>query len=58
MSEYELSLLRQRCLAARDSKAERGELRFALPAGYCWDELGRIEMDPDERIVEAIHLVF
>ena len=58
MSEYELSLLRQRGLAARDSKAKRGELRFALPPGYCWNELGRIEMDPDERIVEAIRLVF
>ena len=31
MSEYELSLLRQRGLAARDAKARRGELRFALP---------------------------
>ena len=39
MSEYELSLLRQRGIAARDAKAERGELRFALPPGYCWDEL-------------------
>jgi DNA invertase Pin-like site-specific DNA recombinase len=31
MSECELSLLRQRGLAARDSKAQRGELRFTLP---------------------------
>ena len=58
MSEYELSLLRQRGLAVRDSKAKRGELRFALPPGYCWDELGRIVMDPDERVVETVHLVF
>lgn len=58
MSEYELSLLRQRGLAARDAKARRGELRFALPPGYCWDELGRIEIDPDERVAEAIRLVF
>jgi len=58
MSEYELSLLRQRGLAARDSKAKRGELRFALPPGYCWNELGRIEMDPDDRIRETIELVF
>lgn len=58
MSEYELSLLRQRGLAARDSKAKRGELRFALPPGYCWDELGRIVMDTDERVVETVHLVF
>jgi DNA invertase Pin-like site-specific DNA recombinase len=58
MSEYELSLLRQRGLAARDSKAQRGELRFALPPGYCWDELGRLEKDPDERVRDAIELVF
>jgi DNA invertase Pin-like site-specific DNA recombinase len=58
MSEYELSLLRQRGLAARDSKAKRGELRFALPPGFCWDELGRIEFDADERVVGVIRLVF
>lgn len=38
MSEYELNLLRHRGLAARDSKAKRGELRFALPPGYCWND--------------------
>jgi DNA invertase Pin-like site-specific DNA recombinase len=58
MSEYELSLLRQRGLAARDSKARRGELRFALPPGYCWNEIGQIEMDPDERIADVIRLIF
>lgn len=58
MSEYELSLLQQRGLAARDSKAKRGELRFRLPPGYCWSELGQMEMDPDARIVDAINLVF
>jgi len=57
MSEYELSLLRQRGLAARDSKALRGELRFALPPGYCWNEIGQIEMEPDERVAEAIRMV-
>jgi DNA invertase Pin-like site-specific DNA recombinase len=30
MSEYELSLMRQRGIAARDSKAKRGEFRFML----------------------------
>ena len=38
MSEYQLNLLRQRGLAARDSKAKRGELRFALPPGYRWND--------------------
>ena len=58
MSEYELSLLRQRGLEARDSKAKRGELRFALPPGYCWDDFGRIEKEPDLRVTDAIELVF
>jgi DNA invertase Pin-like site-specific DNA recombinase len=57
MSEYELSLLRQRGLAARDSKARRGELRFTLPRGLCWSETAGIELDPDERVVEAIRLL-
>ena len=58
MSEYELSLLRQRGLAARDGKAGRGALRFTLPPGLVWGEDGRIELDPDERVREAIRLVF
>lgn len=57
MSEYELSLLRQRGIVARDARARRGELRFALPPGYCRDELGRPEIDPDERIADTIRLV-
>lgn len=58
MSEYELSLLRQRGIAARDSKAKRGEYRFMLPPGFCWSEAGKIEVDPDEHVVEAVRLVF
>ena len=57
MSEYELSLMRQRGLAARDAKAARGELRFTLPPGYCWSEAGRIEIDPDEHVTETIRLI-
>jgi hypothetical protein len=58
MSEYELSLIRQRGLAARDAKVSRGEYRFALPPGLCWNEIGTIEIDPDEHMQEAIRLVF
>src|ERR1700759_4704407 len=58
MSEYELNLLRQRGLAARDSKAQRGELRFSLPPGYCWNDVDQIEIDPDERVTETIKLMF
>ncbi|KAB0455420.1 recombinase family protein [Agrobacterium radiobacter] len=58
MSEYELGLMRQRGIAARDSKAGRGELRFMLPPGLCWSEVGKIEIDPDEHVAETIRLVF
>jgi DNA invertase Pin-like site-specific DNA recombinase len=58
MSEYELSLMRQRGIAARDSKAARGEYRFMLPPGFCWSEAGKIEIDPDEHVVDTIRLVF
>ena len=58
MSEYELSLMRQRGLAARDSKARRGEFQFMLPPGFCWSEAGTIETDPDQHVQEAVRLVF
>ena len=58
MSEYELSLMRQRGIAARDSKAKRGEFRFMLPPGFCWSEAGKIEIDPDEHVAEVVRLVF
>jgi len=58
MSEYELSLMRQRGLAARDAKARRGEHQFMLPPGFCWSEAGKIEIDPDDHVTDTIHLVF
>jgi DNA invertase Pin-like site-specific DNA recombinase len=58
MSEYELSLMRQRGIAARDSKARRGEFRFMLPPGFCWSEAGKIEIDPDQHVADTIRLVF
>jgi DNA invertase Pin-like site-specific DNA recombinase len=58
MSEFELNLLRQRCQEAIRQKARRGELRFALPVGYRWASNGKVEMDPDRRVQQAIELVF
>ncbi len=58
MSEYELSLMRQRGIAARDAKAKRGEYRFMLPPGFCWSEAGKIETDPDDHVADAVRLVF
>lgn len=58
MSEFELSLLRQRSTAAIHQKALRGELRFMLPVGYRWTTNDKIEKDSDQRVQQAIQLVF
>jgi excisionase family DNA binding protein len=58
MSEFELSLLRQRSEEAIRQKANRGELQFLLPVGFCWTSSGNIEKDPDKRVQQAIELVF
>ena len=58
MSEFELNLLRQRSLEAIRQKARRGELQFRLPVGFRWTQNGKVEMDPDRRVQEAVHLVF
>ncbi len=58
MSEFELSLLRQRSLEAIRQKAQRGELQFCLPAGFCWASTRTIELNPDLRVQNAIRLVF
>ena len=58
MSEFELNLLRQRSLEAIRQKARRGELRFHLPVGFCWTSAGKIEIEPDRRVEQAVHLVF
>lgn len=58
MSEFELNLIRQRSLEAIRQKARRGELQFCLPVGFCWTQDGKIEIDPDRRVQQTIHLVF
>src|SRR6202165_1720246 len=58
MSEFELSVLRQRSLEAIRQKDRRGELRFCLPVGYCRGSNSAIELDPDLRVQNAIRLVF
>jgi DNA invertase Pin-like site-specific DNA recombinase len=58
MSEFELNLFRQRSTEAIRQKARRGELRIPLPIGFFWSSSGKIEKDPDERVRQAIELVF
>jgi len=58
LNEYELDLLRQRSAEARREKAKRGELIVAAPVGFLKTEDQRLEKDPDQRVQEAIRLVF
>jgi DNA invertase Pin-like site-specific DNA recombinase len=58
MSEFELSLFRQRSSEAIREKARRGELRIPLSVGFCWTAEGKIDKDPDQRVQQAVQLVF
>ena len=58
MSEFELTLLRQRSFEALRAKAKRGELKFCLPVGFQWSHQDQIELVPDRRIQDAVKSVF
>jgi hypothetical protein len=58
MSEAELHILKQRMYQGRLSKAQRGDLQFALPVGYVWDPTGEIQFDPDEQVQQVVRLIF
>jgi DNA invertase Pin-like site-specific DNA recombinase len=57
MSAAELHFLRGRLIGGKRNKAERGELRFPLPVGLCWEE-DQIMLDPDREVQGALRLVF
>ncbi|MGA7949796.1 MAG: recombinase family protein [Thiobacillaceae bacterium] len=58
MAQAELHFLRGRLLGGKLNKAQKGELRFPLPVGFCYDDEGRIVPDPDEEVRGAVQLVF
>ena len=58
MSELELSLFRQRSQEALKQKARRGALFLGVAAGYVKAGRDRIEKDPDQRVQDALRLVF
>ena len=47
-----------RLQGGKRNKAERGELRFPLPVGLCWDEAGGIVLDPDQEVQGVLRTVF
>lgn len=58
MSVIEINVLKQRLLQGMQEKARRGELMRLLPPGYVCDASGRVVKDPDERVREAVTLIF
>src|SRR6516165_3546484 len=58
ISEFEVNLFRQRSTEAILQKARRGELQIPIPVGFCWAPSGQLEKDPDQRVQQAIELVF
>ncbi len=58
MSELELSILRQRSIEALKQKARRAELFMMVAVGYEKVRHDRIEKEPDQRVREALALVF
>jgi len=58
LSVVELKVIRQRLQAGQESKARRGELLKRLPVGYVRDPMGKVVFHPDQRVCEAIQLVF
>ena len=58
MSEFEMSLLRQRAMEAHRDKVRRGLVLTQVPAGYIRTENEGIEKTPDRQIQEAITGIF
>ena len=58
MSEAELHILRSRLRGGILSKARRGELKTPLPIGLIHDPTGKVVLDPDAAIRQAVALVF
>src|SRR5258706_11372137 len=58
MAQAELHFLRGRLQGGKLNKAQKGELRFPLPVGLCYDDEGRIVLDPDDEVRGAVQLAF
>jgi DNA invertase Pin-like site-specific DNA recombinase len=58
MSEAELHLLRARLRGGVLSKARRGELASPLPVGLVYDLAGKVVLDPDASVQQAIGHLF
>ena len=58
MSEAELHVLRARLQGGIRNKARRGELRWRLPTGLCYDVRGQVVLSPDKQVQKVLHVFF
>jgi len=58
MSEAELHVLRARLQGGIRNKARRGELRMPLPVGLLYDMQGKVILDPDRQVQQALRTFF
>src|SRR6516165_6646011 len=58
LSEFELSLFRQRARQAFEQKVRRGHALWEVPAGFVRTDDDRMEKTPDRRVQEAVAGVF
>ena len=57
MSQAELHFLRARLQGGKLNKAKKGELRFPLPVGFCYDDANAIVLDPDAEVRGAVEML-
>jgi len=58
LSEAELHFIRARLRGGQLSKARRGELPMALPVGLIYDPTGKVVLDPDTGVQQALRHLF
>src|ERR1051326_1755559 len=58
MAQAELHFLHARLQGGKLNKAKKGELRFPLPVGYCYDAQDHIVPDADAEVRGAVEMVF
>ena len=58
MSEAELHVLRARLIGGQLAKARRGELETPLPVGLVYDAIGKVVLDPDQSVQDALRQFF
>ncbi|MBA8756141.1 recombinase family protein [Wolbachia pipientis] len=58
MSQAELHFIRARLLGGKINKAKKGELQIHIPAGFCYDDEGKIRFDDNEQVRGVIQLLF